>query len=149
MKRQSPAGFHFARQGGACPLWNVHEALTRPDQILIQRVSTPDSRQWLCLARAVIKPGARFGDPDRRFSVGIGCEAKYADQIVYADGINMKDSGQAVEIGPGCRHCLRPNCPQRAFPPWAAARCRHSSACPHPAALGRLNVQINPNRAVI
>ena len=117
MKRQSPAGFHFARQGGACPLWNVHEALTRPDQILIQRVSTPDSRQWLCLARAVIKPGARYGDPDRRFSVGIGCEAKYADQIVYADGLNMEEHGQAVEIGPGCRHCLRPNCPQRAFPP--------------------------------
>ena len=41
MKRQSPAGFHFVRQGGACPLWNVHEALTRPDQILIQRVCTP------------------------------------------------------------------------------------------------------------
>ena len=33
--------------------------------------------------------------------MGIGCEAKYADQIVYADGINMEEHGQAVEIGPG------------------------------------------------
>lgn len=117
MKRQSPAGFHFARQGGACPLWNVHEALTRPDQILVQRVLTPDQREWLCLAQAVIKPGPRYGDPARRFSVGIGCEAKYADKIVYADGLNMRTAQGQVEIGPGCRHCLRPNCPQRAFPP--------------------------------
>ncbi|MGB0966087.1 MAG: helix-turn-helix domain-containing protein [Litorivicinus sp.] len=117
MKRQSPAGFHFARQGGACPLWNVHEALTRPDQILVQRVVTPDEREWLCLAQAVIKPGPRYGDPARRFSVGIGCEAKYASSIVYADGLNMRGPQGRVEIGPGCRHCLRPSCPQRAFAP--------------------------------
>ena len=117
MKRQSPAGFHFARQGGACPLWNVHEALTRPDQILIQRVRTPDDRRLLCLAQAVIKPGPRHGDPARRFAVGIGCETRFADQIVYADGLDLSQSSGETEIGPGCRHCLRPNCPQRAFPP--------------------------------
>lgn len=117
MKRQSPAGFHFARQGGACPLWNVHEALTRPDQILVQRVITPDEREWLCLAQAVIKPGPRYGDSARRFSVGIGCEARYASAIVYADGLNMQGANGRVEIGPGCRQCFRPNCPQRAFPP--------------------------------
>ena len=117
MKRQAPAGFHFARQGGACPLWNVHEALTRPDQILVQRVVTPDEREWLCLAQAVIKAGPRYGDPARRFSVGIGCEAQHAASIVYADGLNMSGPQGRVEIGPGCRHCLRSNCPQRAFPP--------------------------------
>lgn len=121
MKRQSPAGFHFARQGGACPLWNVHEALSRPDQILVQRVRTPDERQLLCLAQAVIKPGPRHGDPARRFAVGIGCELRFANDIVYADGLDLNQPSGVTDIGPGCRHCLRSNCPQRAFPPLGKA----------------------------
>ncbi|WP_170272536.1 helix-turn-helix domain-containing protein [Litorivicinus lipolyticus] len=121
MKRQSPAGFHFARQGGACPLWNVHEALSRPDQILVQRVRTPDERQLLCLAQAVIKPGPRHGDPARRFAVGIGCELRFAPDIVYADGLDLTGVSGVTDIGPGCRHCLRPNCAQRAFAPLGKA----------------------------
>ena len=31
-KRQSASGFHFAQVGGACPLWNVHEAFATPEK---------------------------------------------------------------------------------------------------------------------
>ena len=60
----------------------------------------------------------------------------------------MEEHGQAVEIGPGCRHCLRPNCPAG-----LSTLGRQPDADIHQRAriraLERLNVQIDPDRAVI
>jgi XRE family transcriptional regulator, fatty acid utilization regulator len=45
----------------------------------------------------------------------LGCEATYAPQLVYSEGIPL--DGPAVRIGVSCRICERTDCPQRAFPP--------------------------------
>src|SRR5205823_12949023 len=44
-KRQSAAGFHFSRVGGACPLWNIYEAFTAPGKIITQIASLPRSEE--------------------------------------------------------------------------------------------------------
>lgn len=117
-KRQSAPRFHFARFGGACPLWNVHEAFASPRRILIQLASMPDGTTYLCLARTVQKGGGGFTAPKQDFAVGIGCEISYAHRLVYAQGIDLSGAqNAAVPIGPGCRVCERVQCPQRAFPP--------------------------------
>lgn len=41
-KRHSATRLRFARFGGACPLWHVHEAVAIPDRILVQHAETPD-----------------------------------------------------------------------------------------------------------
>ncbi len=41
-KRHSATRLQFARFGGACPLWIVHEAAAIPDRILFQLAETPD-----------------------------------------------------------------------------------------------------------
>ena len=41
-KRHSSTRFQFARFGGACPLWNVHEAFGHPGRILVQVAEMPD-----------------------------------------------------------------------------------------------------------
>jgi predicted transcriptional regulator len=45
-----------------------------------------------------------------------GCEAQYADAIVYADGLALDDRAEPEPLGVNCRICPRDNCDQRAFP---------------------------------
>jgi predicted transcriptional regulator len=113
-KRHSATRLQFARFGGACPLWNVHEAFARPDEILIQIAETPDGVRHLCIAVGVVKRGGAFDQPVRRYALGLGCEIQYARDLVYSDGLDL--TARPARIGISCRICERGDCPQRAFP---------------------------------
>ena len=54
-KRHSATRFQFARFGGTCPLWNIHEALDGAGQTLIQLAEMPDGERYLCLAWGIEK----------------------------------------------------------------------------------------------
>jgi XRE family transcriptional regulator, fatty acid utilization regulator len=114
-KRHSSTRFQFARFGGACPLWNVHEAFGHPGQILVQLAEMPDGVRYLCVGRAIVKRSGSYLQPNRHYAVGIGCEIAHANQLVYSEGISLE--GPAVRIGVSCRICERADCAQRAFPP--------------------------------
>jgi predicted transcriptional regulator/DNA-binding XRE family transcriptional regulator len=114
-KRHSATRFQFARFGGACPLWNVHQAFEMPGRFLRQLAETPDGVRYVCLARDVSKSGGAFGAPVRRYAIGLGCEIGHAEQLVYADGLDLK--GRFEPIGISCRICERPDCHQRSVPP--------------------------------
>ncbi len=114
-KRHSATRFQFARFGGACPLWNVHEAFGRPGDILTQVAETPDGARYLCVARSEVKRSGDYLTPDRRYALGLGCEVQHAGAMVYAAGLDLE--GPAARIGVSCRICERADCPQRAFPP--------------------------------
>ncbi|MBP2314008.1 helix-turn-helix domain-containing protein [Azospirillum soli] len=116
-KRHSATRFHFARFGGACPLWNVHEAFAQPGKILVQFAQMPDRSTYIGIARTVTKRGGAYLKPSRQFAVGLGCEATHANEIVYAAGIDTSNVAAAVPIGVNCRICERTDCQQRAFPP--------------------------------
>jgi predicted transcriptional regulator/transcriptional regulator with XRE-family HTH domain len=116
-KRQSTADFHFSRHGGTCPLWNVYEAFSQPGAILTQLSRMPDGRTYLWIARTVEHRRGGYGTPKRMFAVALGCDARYADRLVYAKGVNLIDPNAATLIGAGCRVCDRADCAQRAFPP--------------------------------
>jgi len=116
-KRHSSTRLQFARFGGACPLWNVHQAFETPGKFLRQLAETPDGVRYLCLARDVSKPAGAFLAPVRRYAIGLGCEVQHAAQMVYADGLDLK--GRFEPIGISCRICERTNCHQRSVPPLA------------------------------
>ncbi len=116
-KRHSATRFHFTRFGGACPLWNVHEAFAQPARILVQLARMPDGVSYICIARTVTKPGGAYLRPDRRFAIGLGCETAYAAEVVYAAGLDLASDQAAQPIGVNCRVCERADCQQRAFPP--------------------------------
>lgn len=116
-KRQSASSFHFARVGGACPLWNVHEAFAQPGKILRQAAQMPDGKTYFCIARTVSRTEGGFLMPQKNFAVGLGCEIAHAPQLIYSVGIDLNDKESAVPIGVSCRVCERTNCSQRAFPP--------------------------------
>lgn len=114
-KRHSATRLQFARFGGACPLWNVHQAFETPGRFLRQLAETPDGVRYLSLARDVSKPGGSFHAPVRRYAISLGCEVQHAGAIVYADGLDLK--GRFEPIGISCRICERRDCHQRSVPP--------------------------------
>ncbi|MDA9448322.1 helix-turn-helix domain-containing protein [Bradyrhizobium sp. CCBAU 21360] len=117
LKRSSATRFQFARFGGPCPLWNVHQSFSQPGRILVQLAATPDGTTYLCIARTVGLSAGSYLSRPRAVAVGLGCEIAYAGQTVYSKGIDLEDLEAADLIGPGCRACERTDCRHRALPP--------------------------------
>ena len=116
-KRFAGSAFPFSRFGGACPRWNIHSCFRTPGRIISQIVETPDSQRYFTIARTVARVATPFtGAEDSELAIGMGCELKYAERLVYSRGLDLKEP-VATPIGPACRICERPACPQRAAEP--------------------------------
>jgi hypothetical protein len=115
-KRFSSGRFPFAHFGGTCPLWNIHAAFTEPGHILTQVVELPDGTRWFSIARTVRRAITPYGAIEPRFAIGLGCEMKYANRLIYAKRLDL-NTVEPVPIGVNCRLCERHACPQRAAPP--------------------------------
>ncbi|HEY1145088.1 MAG TPA: short-chain fatty acyl-CoA regulator family protein, partial [Allosphingosinicella sp.] len=116
-KRHSATRLQFARFGGACPLWMVHEAVAIPDRILVQLVETPDGVRYVSMAKGLVKPSGSYARPSRRYAVALGCEVTHAADFIYSDQLDLGGATSATPIGVSCCLCPRENCEQRAFPP--------------------------------
>jgi predicted transcriptional regulator/transcriptional regulator with XRE-family HTH domain len=116
-KRHSAAKLQFARFGGACPLWNVHQAFEASGRIIRQLAQTPDGVGYLCIAVQVTKGGRGFHSSRQQYALALGCEISYADQFVYADNLEINNRAAFDPIGISCRICERVDCASRAVPP--------------------------------
>ena len=114
-KRFSAAAFPFARFGGSCPKWIVHQAFATPGQVRVQLAQLPDGGTFLCFARTVRGPAARWGEPAPVYVVAMGCDISRVPEVVYGDGLDLEKA--MVGIGLSCRLCDRLDCRSRAFPP--------------------------------
>jgi predicted transcriptional regulator/transcriptional regulator with XRE-family HTH domain len=121
LKRSSATKFQFAQFGGPCPLWNVYRAFAHPGEILVQLASTPDDVTYLNIARTVGRDGSSYLSRPRAVAVVLGCETRYASQMVYAAGLDLTNPAGADPIGPGCRACERTTCRHRSVPPMGHA----------------------------
>jgi XRE family transcriptional regulator, fatty acid utilization regulator len=117
LKRSNATRFHFTQYGGPCPLCNVYRAFAQPGRLLVQVAETPDGMSYLSVARTVGHQAGDYLSRPRNVAIVIGCEIGYADQTIYAAGLNLHDSQIAVPVGPGCRVCTRIDCSHRALPP--------------------------------
>ncbi|MEL7486073.1 MAG: short-chain fatty acyl-CoA regulator family protein, partial [Pseudomonadota bacterium] len=115
-KRFSGGVFPFARYGGSCPLWNIHEAFRTPRRIFTQIVALPDGARYFSIARTVNSASSGFGTPIAERAVALGCDIAEAHRLIYADGIDL-DAAAATPIGVTCRLCERSDCASRAHPP--------------------------------
>jgi len=115
------SGVTLLESDASCPLWNVHRAFERPDELHVQQIAidgtdTAPSAHWFTIARAVT---AGDGAEGARFAVVVGLEARIAGDLAQARGLRL-DASQAQDIGPGCARCHRQNCRQRSLPPRGA-----------------------------
>ncbi len=115
-KRFAGAAFPFSRFGGACPRWRIHAAFRSPGKVLTQIVETIDGARYFTLVRTVSRVSGPYAEEDTDLAIGLGCELKYAGRLVYARGLDLANPA-VTPIGPACRVCERPACPQRATEP--------------------------------
>lgn len=116
-KRFSAAGFHFARFGGTCPRWNVHDAFRVPGEVYTQVIAMEDGTRYFSIARTVSRAGSGIGVPGDQYVVGLGCEISHARKFAFSIGHDLDNENAATPIGVNCRLCERLDCSQRAFPP--------------------------------
>lgn len=112
LRRSGASGFPQAKFGGGCPKLNIHAAFSVPGQVLVDRVEMPDGAAFLTVARTLDGPQAAFQERVRRTALLFGCEASFADEVVYGSAVSS-----AVAIGAACRLCERQGCLARAEPP--------------------------------
>jgi predicted transcriptional regulator/DNA-binding XRE family transcriptional regulator len=107
-KRLSADAMAIARLGGSCARWGIHRALHLPGETVVRLVEMPDQTRLLTFARALPR------HPAAAAMLVLGCEAKYARRVLYAD---LVERDNATPIGAACHICERPECPDRALPP--------------------------------
>lgn len=115
-KRFSGGVFQFARYGGSCPLWNLHNTFRTPRKIMTQLIQLPEGETYFSIARTVHGGAGGFGAPSADRAVALGCELKHAEKLIYAQNIALETAPRA-EIGVTCRLCTRTACAARAHPP--------------------------------
>ena len=116
-KRFSASSFHFARYGGPCPRWSVHDAFRTPGKILTQMIQMPDDAIYYSVCRTVGGLNGGFGEQSPQFAIAVGCKLSDAAKLVYADGTDLDAVETATPIGSTCRLCDRLDCTHRAFAP--------------------------------
>ena len=105
--------FAYASAPGAQPLLFVGRT---PGRIVTQVIETPDGERYFTLSRTVRRTSGLQAGLEDELVIGLGCELKFASKLAASRGLDIA-SPLAVEIGPSCRICERPACPQRAAAP--------------------------------
>lgn len=116
-KRLDGAGFPFARHGGACPLWAVHQAFRRPREIVTQWIELPDGQRFFSIARSVTAGGGAFGASRIERAIALGCSAEHAGRLIYTQDAASPGPETATPIGVTCHLCHRNRCTARSAPP--------------------------------
>jgi predicted transcriptional regulator/DNA-binding XRE family transcriptional regulator len=115
-KRLDGAGFPFARHGGGCPLWTVHQAFRTPRQIVTQWLELPDGQRFFSIARTVTAGGGGYGRLKVERAIALGCAAEHAHRLIYTQD-HPTGAEAATPIGVTCRLCHRTECTARSAPP--------------------------------
>lgn len=116
-KRLDGAGFPFARHGGGCPLWNVHQVFQTPGLVHTQWIELPGGEKFFSIARTVNQGGGAADRPVARRAVALVCTADQASRLIYAQIPTAPDRDRATAIGISCRLCHRIDCIARSAPP--------------------------------
>lgn len=114
-KRFGLPGLRLPSFGGVCPLWAIYASLRTAGTIVTQRVRLPEGREFLFVARTVVKPPPAFEGVSQTFSIMIACEVIHAASVVYGDTLSAA-SRSAIRTGINCHLCPQDDCPQRAYP---------------------------------
>ena len=76
----------------------------------------PDGQIFFCWARTLYKESGGYKSQHHFQAIGMGCDVRYAKDVIYSDGVNLEDHEARVRSGVTCRVCERTDCEQRAFP---------------------------------
>ncbi len=104
----------LAEAEALCPLWNALGAFDRAGEPISQSVVMPDGAAFLTLSQRVDRAGRSASGVPAQFVVILGLAAALSGQL--SERLGGEPVRHATPIGPGCRRCPRPDCPQRSLP---------------------------------
>jgi len=84
--------------------------------VVTQIVETPEGERLFTWSRAVERPVRLEAQVDHLVAIGLGCNLRHAGRIAYSHGLDLARP-RGTGIGPACRLCERPDCPDRAALP--------------------------------
>lgn len=113
-KRFDGSSFPFARHGGSCPRWSLHQCFQRPREIVTETLELPDGAQFFSIARTVTFGGGAHGVDQVTRAVALGCDIEHAPKLIYTQN---QTPPKVTPIGVTCRLCHRSDCAARAEPP--------------------------------
>ena len=116
-KRMDGAGFPFARHGGGCPLWTVHQVFRTPREVVTQWLELPDGQRFFSIARTVTAGGGAYGAARVERAIALGCAEEHAHRLIYTRGQGALGPERATPIGVSCSLCQRTECTSRSAPP--------------------------------
>ena len=121
-KRYSGDGIRFPHHDGSCPKMAVHLAFLTPNVIAKQYSVFPDGTAYFDFAKVVSEPRGGSLARGTTYSIGLGCHAKDAKHLAYADDVPFVDPQRmAVPVGTTCRFCERTDCNMRSQPSYKFA----------------------------
>lgn len=112
-KRFPLPGLSLPRHGVGCPLWAIYQAFQTSGSFTRQLAEFPNGDRFLMIARTVNKVETSFDTPRHQLAIMLACNTLHADQLVYADGLDISSRAPAEAVGPACRLCLRAACAYR------------------------------------
>jgi len=112
-KRFALPHLSLPRHGNACPLWAAYGAFQAPGAVARQLAEFPSGDRFLFVAQTVEKTRPAFAMPRRLLSIMLACNALYADQTIYGDGLSTASPAGIVPVGTNCRTCVRRACAYR------------------------------------
>ncbi len=115
-KKFSATNMRFPRFSGLCAKWNVFSAFLTPDTIRVQLSRMSESTVFFSIARTLQKGQRGYHASHVVHAVELGCPVEHAQDLVYADGVDLENLEAAVPVGLTCRLCRRMDCEQRAMP---------------------------------
>lgn len=115
-KRLDGANFPFARHGGSCPKWSLHNAFRTPRRVITQWIELPEGERFFSIVRTVTAGGGGYGKPTIERAVALCCASQHAHKLIYAKNTDIS-SVNPEPIGVTCRSCHRGDCLARAEPP--------------------------------
>ncbi|WP_135079274.1 helix-turn-helix transcriptional regulator [Terasakiella sp. SH-1] len=113
LKRLTLSRLPIPRHGNACPIWDIYTSFQTPGRIVRQLALFPNNEHFLFFAKAETIEHMGFSQPRVLKATMLACEAHYAEQTVYADGLDMGAERLATKVGLNCRLCSWTDCAHR------------------------------------
>ena len=95
----------FPYNPGANSDWSVHQVFKNPGSTFVQMSELEDGKKYINISKTVKRHLNSINENSPLFSIILGCEVRYMEDIIYADTLLQNKVQKISKIELGCRIC--------------------------------------------
>ena len=95
----------FPYNPGANSDWSVHQVFKNPGSTFVQISELNDGKKYINISKTVKRSLNSYDENSPLFSIILGCEIRYMENIIYADKLVQNKLQKISKIELGCRIC--------------------------------------------